>query len=71
MKFEYAEKNEDRECVAIIDAYGAFLIKTDEGCTYICGDEDTPVHGSNNDWDYSMSKVVKKFYHGDKITITF
>lgn len=71
MKFEYDGKENGRECVAFIDEDGVLYIKTDEGSTLLYGGSESPNHGSNEDWDYGLSRATHKFYPGDKITITF
>lgn len=74
MRFEYETKQDDRECVAVvreIDGKINLTIKTDEGCTYIYDDHETPNHGTPRDWDHEVSLATHKFYPGDKITITF
>jgi len=72
MKFEYDEKEtRDPECVALVDIYGTLTIKTDEGCTYLYNDSNTPNNGSIGNWSISMLHSTHKFYPGDKITITF
>ena len=69
MKFEYDGAKEKCECVAVISC-DALCFKTDEGCTYLYTD-DSPNHGSHEDWGRELSAASRRFYPGDKITITF
>ena len=71
MKFEYETKQDDRECVAYIDGDGDLIINSfgDNGWVAVNGEE----AGENNmaEPEYNTTGIAKKFYPGDKITITF
>ena len=70
MRFEYEGETTDKECVAYIDNEGDLIINTESNGWVIIG-------GENSGESYSASPdensfgVKKKFYPGDKITITF
>lgn len=70
MKFEYDGMGDDRECVAFIDADGDLCVKdnnTDMGVYVGITDASTEKF-----IDYmSLNGSIRKFYPGDKITITF
>jgi len=70
MKFEYDGVKEDRECVAFIDNDGNLYIKTYNGCIELCHDDMPECHAMSL-WDYMIEDASRKFYPGDKITITF
>lgn len=73
MKFEYGNKQDDRECVAFIDGDGDLCIKasgpddviwmTSFGCNY----SEKPC----NKFSDQAEVAFKRFYPGDTITITF
>ena len=63
MEFEY-EKDRG-ECGAIIDAYGWLCIKNRFNCIALKG-EGIVTRGS-----FDVENARKKFYKGDKVTITF
>lgn len=65
MKFEYDE----RECVALV-CNGHLYIKTDGGCVLLY-DDGTPETCSDTAWISGIHYADRKFYPGDKITITF
>jgi len=69
MKFEYDGKTDDRECVAFIDGDGDLWIKTDEGSCLMYGGSEYTEPSAGNLW--LPDKAIKKFYPGDKLTITF
>ena len=69
MKFEYDGAEDQRECVAFIES-GRLYVKTDIGCVVICNDEPPASYG-NIVWDMRIVRAIRKFYPGDKITITF
>jgi hypothetical protein len=69
MKFKYDDNGDARKCVAYIDGDGDLIIKTVEGSIWF------DAKGGNvydfGSWDKEQETAVQKFYHGDKITITF
>jgi hypothetical protein len=71
MKFECEEEQDRSECVAFIHKSGCLIVKHDDA-TY---DNYCQVLGSGSDtkrwWDAWMKDATRKFYPGDKITITF
>ena len=76
MKFEYDVKEEDRECVAVLHVFN----EGDEQCLAVKADGNDVVwfypHGNvsvqqNGMYEDDDSSVIRKFYPGDKITITF
>lgn len=69
MKFEYDGAEETRECVAFIES-GCLYVKTDSGCVAMYGDA-LPASYGDIIWDMRIVLATRKFYHGDKITITF
>lgn len=70
MKFEYDGEEDDRECVAYLDLDGILCIKGHGDSEPLLLSEDGSTYHS---WAFTpdRSDVVRKFYHGDKITITF
>lgn len=72
MKFEYEEDNKDKEVVAYITNRGHLYIRCDEGIVGMLTDGQIANY-NELDFDSEMPKdsVVKRFYKGDKITITF
>jgi hypothetical protein len=69
MKFEHDGKTDDRECVAFIDGDGDLWIKTDKGSCLMYGGSEYTEPSAGNLW--FSDTAIKKFYPGDKITITF
>ena len=75
MKFEYDSKSYNVECVAYVDKHNHLVVKNSRSCE----SEDTSfvfMTTSSKDtttmWDeFNPDNAVKKFYPGDKITITF
>lgn len=73
MKFEYDGKEDARECVAYIDRDGGMCIKVEEthiDSELVCIDTDG-FFRFDLSWNPSYTGVKKRFYPGDKITITF
>lgn len=74
MKFEYHEKEEvEREVVAVLWATH-LVIKGGCGNAFVlCSDVAPEDHAfKGRDFDYYLNDLpTKKFYKGDKITITF
>lgn len=72
MKFEYDGMDDNsRECVAYLDRQGDLCIKVSEthtDCEMVCIEKDGFFH-FNLEWEEKFA--TRKFYHGDKITITF
>lgn len=68
MKFEYDGKENARECVAFIDENGNLVIYDGTRKTCIC--HSGAVH-QNPYTEHHQSGTKRKFYPGDKITITF
>lgn len=66
MKFEYDSKSVQRECVAYIDKDGDLLVMDDDGAILL-GQDGT--HLTAMEWN--PSEATRKFYPGDKLTITF
>lgn len=70
MKFEYNDMENESDCVAFIDDDGDLCLKdknTDMGVYVAITDASTETF-----YDYmSLNGVKKRFYPGDKITITF
>ena len=69
MKFEYDCAEDQRECVAFISG-GCLYIKTDSGGVAMYTD-DPPVSHGDSIWYMRLDRATRKFYPGDKITITF
>lgn len=69
MKFEYDGAADDHKCVAFIQG-GCLYVKTDSGCVAMYDDE-PPASYSDIIWDMRIALAIRKFYPGDKITITF
>lgn len=67
MKFEYELSKDNRECVAYIDPIGDLIIKDADGMSicFVCGG----VPSGSYDWE--PERATRKFYPGDKVTITF
>ncbi len=70
MKFECDVTKENRECVAVIDGDGNLYVKTDSGCVAMYTSTTPEIYGCCT-WDCKVEDAIRKFYHGDKITITF
>lgn len=72
MKFEYEKDNNDKEVVAYITDLGHLYIRCNEGIVGMLTDGQI-VHYDELyfDGEMDLDNVVKKFYKGDKITITF
>lgn len=72
MKFEYEEDIKDKEVVAYISDHGHLYIRSVDGIVGMLADGEI-THYETLSFDREMVKdnVVKKFYKGDKITITF
>ena len=67
MKFTYDDKQEDRECVAIISSQGTLMFPPVDGNSVtIC--PDGLVHALGL---WNPDKATRKFYPGDSVTITF
>jgi len=69
MKFEYDGADQDRECVAFIDDVGDLWIRDRHGSENVCISKIGEVIYAEG--DFFIEGAVKKFYPGDKITITF
>lgn len=68
MKFEFDNKEDDRECVAYIDGDGDLIVKGSNDQGNICIAHDGFSFDSAR---FCEALAVKKFYRGDKVTITF
>jgi len=66
MKFEYDSKSEESECVAYIDGDGD-LCMVDGDYAMILGRDG--VHLTDMEW--KPDEATRRFYPGDKLTITF
>lgn len=67
MKFEYDEKEAEKECVAYISLSGDLVVKDGGGKATVIYDD-----GSGTErvmWN--PDSASRRFYHGDKLTITF
>ena len=72
MKFEYGEKAvNDRTCVAFIDKQGWLKVKDQHGNHHVWLTPQGEVVHSDTFGSDEHTSAVKKFYPGDKITITF
>jgi len=71
MKFEYDGKEDTRECVAYIDENGNLRIRDTGRKTEKRGSVCFTELGIKNGYDFSPTTGTRKFYPGDKITITF
>ena len=72
MKFEY--QTEDSEVVAVIWATHLVVKGDSDEALVLCSDSTVSRHAfCDRDFDYYLtnSSTSKKFYKGDKITITF
>lgn len=67
MKFEY-DTDGFEDCVAFIDANGNLVVYTRDGKVCFCGDGLVHTSPYTHDTD---AGTKRKFYRGDKITITF
>lgn len=71
MKFEYDDGRPVSECVAFIDDEGDLCIRSsDNKGVYLIADGEV-VGGLHFEEYMCINEVVRKFYPGDKITITF
>lgn len=70
MKFEYENKNDDKECVAFI-RYGDLYIKERDGGNLVISDDGSFLGGLPWHNVETSPEITHKFYPGDKITITF
>lgn len=68
MKFEYDGKSEDRECVAYIDDDGDLCFADDSGDAVLFSAATGTIQSCLL---WNTSDATRKFYPGDKITITF
>ena len=71
MEFEFDEYTDRGECVAYIDTEGDLMFKPSDceaDIQQICIDKDGFLH-TNLKW--MPQYATRKFYKGDKITITF
>lgn len=69
MKFEYDTKEDNREVVAFVDNTGDLIINLGMS-VLILGDSSAEIEDMGT-WFSAEDKATKKFYKGDKITITF
>lgn len=68
MKLEYDKDGYETECIAYIDKYGIIFKDVVSG-TCICIYDDGS--GIDDKCIWEPDKAIKKFYPGDKLTITF
>jgi len=75
MKFEYGDEKGGAECVAFIDGEGDLWIRTEEneGMLNVMFELNGDITPGSVPIEEGMARqgYKKKFYHGDKITITF
>ncbi len=77
MKFEYDGDSEQRECVAFIDGdgllwVGAYCLYDDDVKSVVFTSDDKPHVGDISlKTGMALFGVTKRFYPGDKLTITF
>lgn len=72
MKFEYDEQPDKGECVAFIDNDGDLCMKNGEGIIYLTrGNASFSFEEACFESYMVDNGATKKFYPGDKITITF
>ena len=72
MRFDYENKQDDRECVAYIDEEGDLVINNRNhynhgGAVYLTKEGRTGEHGRG----FNPSEAIHKFYPGDSITLSF
>lgn len=73
MKFDYKQHDVvDRECIAFIDDVGDLCIRVCDGFVYFLKD-DSSFSSEDDSFENHMydNGAIRKFYKGDKITITF
>jgi hypothetical protein len=68
MKFEYDHYYENDKCVAFILG-DSLHIKDDRGKNLVIND--TGCFQGDMDWEDILLHAQKKFYRGDRVTITF
>lgn len=72
MKFEYDDKEEEKEFVAFIDYAGDLCIAYEGGAIYFLQDDQIIIDPSCSFECYAEDNGIhRKLYPGDKITITF
>lgn len=71
MKFEYDGDSEQRECVAYIVASGELVVRNIDNGNAICMGPYGSAAYVSNITRFDPSDATRKFYPGDKVTITF
>lgn len=71
MKFDYEGKPEvKKECVAVLHNNGTLIIELQSGCIAI-GEDESGKFYEGESVEFWEGQARKKFYPGDKVTITF
>lgn len=70
MMFEYDEDKESGDPVAYIDADGDLRIYDGIGYSVVLLDNNVNAC-SRESWDHTDPTIKRRFYRGDKLTITF
>ena len=72
MKFEFDGDADRGECVAYIDDDGDLCIRVGDGFVYFIKDDKSFLSDGGSFYGHMFDNgATRKFYKGDKITITF